>query len=57
VFGLDVEDKSAGVDGEATIPLSALAPRPDAGCWMFLGFMGGEALSANEVLITNDDVG
>jgi len=57
MFDLGHADSSQEMVGEVTIPLSALTPRPDAGTWIFLGFIGDAALPPNQIWITDDDVG
>lgn len=56
VFDLSIETGAGETVGEAAIPISALGSKPDAGCWMFLGFVGEEVLPPNEIWLTNDDV-
>ena len=56
MFDLGLVDRSQEVAGEVRIPLATLAPRPDAGCWIFSGFVGDEALAPNKIWLTDDDV-
>jgi hypothetical protein len=56
IFDLGLVDRSQEIMGDLSIPLSALAPRPNAGSWIFYGFVGDEALSPNKIWLTDDDV-
>jgi hypothetical protein len=56
MFDLGLADRSQEIVGEFSMPISALTPRPDAGCWIFSGFVGEEALSPNKIWLTDDDV-
>jgi len=56
VFDLGPTEKLPKVPSEVSIPISALDSRPDAGCWIFLGFVANEALPPNEIWLNNDDV-
>jgi len=55
-LGLRSQLASVGGSGEAVIALSALTPRPDAGCWIVLGFNGDGTLPPSEIWLADDDV-